>query len=76
VSGVEEFVEPRPFAAVSEYFDHFDAAGTDVSGHHYANQTTVDARKQLEIRLQASSTSGDLVGLTQDAWLGFARPAR
>jgi hypothetical protein len=45
----------------------------DVSGHHYANQTTVDARKQFEVHLQASSTSGDLVGLTRGRLAGVGQ---
>jgi hypothetical protein len=56
-----------------EYFDHFDAAGTDVSGHHCANRTTVDARKQIEVHLQASSTSGDLVGLRRGRLAGVGQ---
>ena len=36
----KHLLNPSPFAAVTEYLDHFDAAGTGVAGHHRANQAT------------------------------------
>ena len=58
---------------MTEYFDHFDAAGTDVSGHNRADRVTVDAQKQFGVHRQASSTSGDPVGVTRGRLAGVGQ---